>query len=178
MARFLMKQSKAVPLSRSYYFSYFIVLFSSQQTAACLMANAFSCPGVSKKFTKMPFCNLDADLICHGAHIWALASVFLPSGCIKSQADIFSFTCNIWSDLGNGLIYLGRFKTEKQAIETDLLVSAIDQCLEWKLIMSRRNVSDTSFPTELLKRRPMNTEVGTMLPLPERGDREKWFKVW
>lgn len=61
---------------------------------------------------KNTLCDLDIDLICHGALGLAPALPFC-SPVLKSQLDIFSFTCNILSDLGNSLIYLGRFKIEK-----------------------------------------------------------------
>jgi len=61
---------------------------------------------------KNTLCDLDIDLICHGALSLAPALPFC-SPVLKSQLDIFSFTCNILSDLGNSLIYLGRFKIEK-----------------------------------------------------------------
>lgn len=57
-------------------------------------------------------CDLDADFICYCT--FSLAPVLsFCSPVLKSQLDIFSFTCNILSDLGNSLIYLGRFKIEK-----------------------------------------------------------------
>lgn len=154
------------------YVSCFLILLFLPAESLLSDGKCIFMPRCVKRFTKntlwWPWCRSNLSW-CAQFHS---SPVFRPSSPIKSQADTFSFTCSIWHDLGNGLIYLGRFKIEKQAIETDLLVSAIDQLLDWKLIMSRRNVSGTSSPTELLKGRPINTEAGARLPLMERWGRK------
>lgn len=80
-------------------------------TTSPLMRGHVCCSHV-KGSLKNTLCDLDIDLICHGALSLAPALPFC-SPVLKSQLDIFSFTCNILSDLGNSLIYLGRFKIEK-----------------------------------------------------------------
>ena len=47
---------------------------------------------------------------------------------------------------------------EKTSGETDLLVPAIDQWLEWKLIVSWRDVSDTGVKGEKTQNRPWHQE--------------------